>query len=194
MSKIANFKKRQLKTASQLPKSTTVTEMPSIKPNVALTLLAKLLQVEESDAIATAEKYIDRNINFFADLADGEDQTVTATVEVNEKGNIEKITDVKTFDRANEVVSELNDSVSNVESSAENVNDSAANVNTAANSVNEAADSIDHAASDLAYTADDINAATEELKGATEELKKPLVEQKSSNSKKATKQKNSSKK
>lgn len=171
MGAIQNFKNRQLE--KQRIAATK-------KPTSALTLLAKLLQVEESDAIATAEKYIASNINFFADLAEGDDKTVTAKVKTDEQGNIEKITDIAEFEAVKDVASELNGSAANVESSASSVENSA--------------DNISEAASDLAYTASDITNAAEEIKEATAELKKPRAPRKSSTSKSKKAQKSSSKK
>ncbi len=193
MSKIANFKKRHLENKNKQAEQVAEAVENTPSENLALRLLAQLLNVAEENAINTAQKYVDQNISFFAaDFAAGKDVSVTVEIEKNSQGDVTKITEVNELGDGN---SDLVDSASaDIESSAENVNESAASVNNAADNVNEAATSVDNAASDLAYTADDINAATEELKGATEELKKPLAEQKSSNSKKATKRKSSSKK
>ncbi|UUO22843.1 hypothetical protein FGD67_06310 [Colwellia sp. M166] len=173
MSKIAEFRQRQLKIAAENAKKANQAPV-----NPALALLAQLLNVPEENAIVTAQKYIDENISFFAaDIAKGEDVTMTAKVETNDQGEITKISDVD----------ELNAVKDDIENSADNVNESAANVD-------QAADNVSLAASDLAYTADDINNATETLKEATTELKKPSAARKSSSSKKAKKPKSSSKK
>ena len=68
------------------------------------------------------------------------------------------------------------------------------NVEDATDELNQSINTASNAASDLAYQADDINAANSDLKDTVEELKKPSAAQKSSNSKKATEPKNSSKK
>lgn len=176
MSAIANFKKRRL-----AAKAKTGDVQATITPEKnALKLLAQLLGCDESKAIETAQQYVDQNINFF-DLgfdpaAEGEDKTAVADVTLDEKGNIESV-DVSPVEDATD---ELNQSI-----------DSASN---AAGEIKTAADQASDAASDLAYQADDINAANSDLKEVVEELKKPSAAQKSSNSKKATEQKNSSKK
>lgn len=67
MSVIQSFKKRQLKKqredeVSKLPETSTNTPMPEVAKNHALTLLAKLCNVAEKDAISTATKYVESNI------------------------------------------------------------------------------------------------------------------------------------
>jgi len=182
MSAIANFKKRRLASkAKGETKATTGNAQITITPqNTALKLLAQLLGCDESKAIETAQQYVDQNIKFF-DLgfdpaAEGEDKTDVADVTLDEKGNIENI-DVSPVEDA---TVELNTSI-----------DSASN---AAGEIESAADKASDAASDLAYQADDINAANSALADTVEELKKPSAAQSSSNSKKKTEPKNSSKK
>lgn len=177
MSKIADFKKRHLENKNKQAEQV-AEKVASAPANLALALLAQLLNVDEENAIETAQQYIDRNISFFGvDHANGKDATVVGQGFIHSASKIDVIKPTNDVDELNAVKSEI-------ESSADNVNESAANVDNAAASVNDAA-------SDLAYTADDINSATENLKEATSELKKPLAEQKSSNSKKTEKQKNS---
>lgn len=175
MSAIANFKKRRL-----AAKTKTGNAQTTITPETtALKLLAQLLGCDESKAIETAQQYVDQNIKFF-DLgfdpaAEGEDKT-TVVYALDEKGNIESV------------------DVSPVEDATDELNES---INTASNAAGEilsAADKASDAASDLAYQADDINAANSDLKDTVDELKKPSAAQSSSNSKKKTEPKNSSKK
>lgn len=174
MSVIQNFKKRQLANQSQLPKTNTDTGMPKVKPNAALTLLAKLLQVEEHKAIETAEKYIASNITYFADNEESDLADKTSEVEEHEAVKDELAADIA--------------------NSSDELANSANDVQTAASDIEQSAEKASEAVSDLAYTADDISAVTEDLKEATAEIKKPLVEPKSSSSKKTDKQKSSSKK
>jgi methyl-accepting chemotaxis protein len=182
MSKIADFKKRHLQATGKQAEKVAKAVENSPAENLALRLLAQLLNVSEETAIETAQQYVDRNINFFAaDLADGKDVSVKVELKANANGDITKISEVE----------EIGDVTRDIENSADNVNDAATTVEHAADNVNEAATSVDNAASDLAYTADDINAATEVLKEATQEIKKPSAAPKSSNSKKTEKQKNS---
>lgn len=184
MSAIANFKKRRLASkAKGETKATTGNAQITITPqNTALKLLAQLLGCDESKAIETAQQYVDQNIHFFNvtmsvdPAAEGEDKTAVADVTLDEKGNIENI-DVSPVEDA---TVELNTSI-----------DSASN---AAGEIESAADKASDAASDLAYQADDINAANSALADTVEELKKPSAAQSSSNSKKKTEPKNSSKK
>ena len=176
MSAIADFKKRRLAAKAKAGE-----EQATITPETtALKLLAQLLGCDESKAIETAQEYVDQNIKHF-DLgfdpaAPDEDKNAVAEVTLDESGNIENI-DVSPVEDATD---ELNQSI-----------DSASN---AAGEIKTAAEQASDAASDLAYQADDINAASSDLKEVVEELKKPSAAQKSSNSKKATEQKNSSKK
>ena len=188
MSAIANFKKRRVaastkqKTVAETGKKLVDTLQglaDEAKENTALKLLAQLLGCDESKAIETAQEYVDQNIKFFDlgfDPADeGEDKTAFVYA-LDDKGNIESI-DVSNFEDATD---ELNTSI-----------DSASN---AAGEIESAADKASDAASDLAYQADDINAANSDLKDTVKELKKPSAAQSSSNSKKKTEPKNSSKK
>ncbi|WP_338411423.1 hypothetical protein [Pseudoalteromonas nigrifaciens] len=170
MSAIANFKKRRVAANAK-----TGDVQATITPeNTALKLLAQLLGCDESKAIETAQEYVDQNIKFF-DLgfdpaAEGEDKTAVVYA-LDGKGNIESVEDA---------TEELNESI-----------DSASH---AAGEIESAADKASDAASDLAYQADDINAASSALADTVEELKKPSAAQNSSNSKKKTEPKNSSKK
>ncbi|KTF14825.1 hypothetical protein [Pseudoalteromonas sp. H105] len=191
MSAIADFKKRRLAAKA---KRKTVAETgeklvdtlkglaDEAKETTALKLLAQLLGCDESKAIETAQQYVDQNIHFFDvtmsvdPAAPDEDKTAVANVTLDEKGNIENI------------------DVSNVEDATDELNHSIDSASTAAGEIKTAADQASDAASDLAYQADDINAANSDLKDTVEELKKPSAAQKSSDSKKATEQKNSSKK
>lgn len=184
MSVIQNFKKRQNAKAaknSQLPKTNTSTAMPNIKPNALLTLLAQLLQVPENVAVETAEKYIASNITFFADFANGQDETVTGFIETNDTGEIVKITNVEEPEAVKETIT--ND-----------IANSASDIDQAASNIEQSAEQANDAASNLAYTADDINEATENLKEATAEIKKPRAPRKSSTSKKKPAPRKSSKK
>mgnify|MGYP003645954093 FL=1 len=172
MSAIANFKKRRLAAKAKQGDQ-------QAKPVTALALLATLLGCDESKAIETAQQYVDQNIKFF-DLgfdpaAEGEDKTAVVYA-LDEKGNIESV------------------DVSPVEDATDELNESINTASNAAGEIKTAADQASDAASDLAYQADDINAANSDLKDTVEELKKPSAAQKSSNSKKATEPKNSSKK
>lgn len=65
MSKIADFKKRHLEAASKQAEQVTEAVENSPAENLALRLLAQLLNVAEENAIETAQQYVDRNINFF---------------------------------------------------------------------------------------------------------------------------------
>lgn len=175
MSAIANFKKRRL-----AEKAKTGDAQATITPETtALKLLAQLLGCDEPKAIETAQEYVDQNIKFF-DLgfdpaAEGEGKTAVVYA-LDDKGNIESV------------------DVSNIEDATDELNQSIDSASNAAGEIESAADKASDAASDLAYQADDINAAKSDLKETVEELKKPSAAPKSSNSKKATEQKNSSKK
>ena len=135
--------------------------------NTALKLLAQLLGCDESKAIETAKEYVDQNITFFC-----EEDLPTLHVD-SEKEHID---------------------VSPVEDATDELNQSINTASNAAGDIESAADKASDAASDLAYQADDINAANSALADTVEELKKPSAARKSSNSKKAKKPKNSSKK
>ena len=135
--------------------------------NTALKLLAQLLGCDESKAIETAQEYVDQNITFFC-----EEDLPTLHVD-SEKEHID---------------------VSNVEDATDELNQSIDTASSAASNIESAADKASDVASDLAYQADDINAANSDLKDTVEELKKPSAAQESSNSKKTTEPKNSSKK
>ncbi|CAM2737965.1 hypothetical protein [Pseudoalteromonas distincta] len=178
MSAIANFKKRRL-----AAKAKTGDVQATITPvNTALKLLAQLLDCDESKAIETAQEYVDQNIHFFDvnmsfdPAAPGEEKTAVADVILDEIGNIENI------------------DVSPVEDATDELNQSIDTASNAAGEIESAADKASDAASDLAYQADDINAANSALADTVEELKKPSAAQESSNSKKTTEPKNSSKK
>lgn len=176
MSVIANFKKRQLKKQaeqkSQIDKAVdkTAGDQSSTEPkNEALTLLAKLLNVAEQDAISEATKYVESDITFFMRDENAEAQ--------KGGGGVKTLTGEETPESEDA----LNQAASDVEASAENVNNAASNV--------------EDAASDLAGTASDIANATEELKEAAAEVKKPSEgAQKSSNGESKGKQKSNSKK
>ncbi|KPZ59529.1 hypothetical protein [Pseudoalteromonas sp. P1-7a] len=169
MSAIANFKKRRLASkAKGETKATTGNAQITITPqNTALKLLAQLLGCDESKAIETAQEYVDQNIKFFC-----EDDLPTLHVD-SEKEQVD---------------------VSNVEDATDELNTSIDSASNAAGEIESAADKASDAASDLAYQADDINAANSALADTVEELKKPSAAQNSSNSKKKTEPKNSSKK
>ncbi|MFT6789046.1 MAG: methyl-accepting chemotaxis protein [Pseudoalteromonas rhizosphaerae] len=175
MSAIADFKKRRLAAKAKAGDA-----QATITPETtALKLLAQLLGCDEADAINIAQEYVDQNITFFDkgfDPANGEEQTVVADVTLDDENNVESV-EVKHVEIATDELNESIDSVSN-----------------AAGEIKTAADQASDAASDLAYQADDINAANSDLKETVEELKKPSAAPKSSNSKKATEQKSSSKK
>ncbi|MBB1333873.1 MULTISPECIES: hypothetical protein [unclassified Pseudoalteromonas] len=177
MSAIANFKKRRL-----AEKAKTGDAQATITPETtALKLLAQLLGCDESNAIEKAQECVEKNIHFVDvtmsfDKAEGEDKTAVANIKTDEKGNIESV------------------DVSHIEYATDELNESIDGANNAAGEIKTAAEQANDAASDLAYQADDINAANSDLKETVEELKKPTVAPKSSNSKKATEQKNSSKK
>lgn len=190
MSAIANFKKRRVaastkqKTVAETGKKLVDTLQglaDEAKENTALKLLAQLLGCDESKAIEKAQEYVDQNIHFFDvnmsfDLAEGEDKTAVENVTFDDKGNIESV------------------DVSNVEDATDELNTSIDSASNAAGEIESAADKASDAASDLAYQADDINAANSDLKDTVKELKKPSAAQSSSNSKKKTEPKNSSKK
>ena len=182
MSAIANFKKRRLasKAKGETKATTGNAQITITQQSTALKLLAQLLGCDESKAIETAQQYVDQNIKFF-DLgfdpaAEGEDKNAIADVIIDEKGSIENI------------------DVSNVEDATDELNTSIDSASNAAGEIESAADKASDAASDLAYQADDINAANSALADTVEELKKPSAAQSSSNSKKKTEPKNSSKK
>ncbi|WP_350603809.1 hypothetical protein [Pseudoalteromonas sp. SMN1298-MNA-CIBAN-0114] len=169
MSAIANFRKRRLaKGSAGKTKATTGNAQITItQQNTALKLLAQLLGCDESKAIETAQEYVDQNIKFFC-----EDDLPTLHVD-SEKEQVD---------------------VSNVEDATDELNTSIDSASNAAGEIESAADKASDAASDLAYQADDINAANSALADTVEELKKPSAAQNSSNSKKKTEPKNSSKK
>ncbi len=169
MSVITSFKNRQDKNKAQAIKQI---KTENVQQNTALALLAKLLNVDEENAISTATKYVENNINYFSsDIPDNKPDN-----------DIEEHEAVK-----EELAADIENSVDAVQSAASDVENSAGNVNSAASKVESSAD-------DLAYAADDITAATDELKEATAEIKKPSAAPKSSNSKNQPKQKNSTKK
>ena len=169
MSAIADFKKRRVASkAKGETKATTGNAQITITPqNTALKLLAQLLGCDESKAIETAQEYVDQNITFFC-----EEDLPTLHVD-SEKEQVD---------------------VSNVEDATDELNTSIDSASNAAGEIESAADKASDAASDLAYQADDINAAKSALADTVEELKKPSAAQNSSNSKKKTEPKNSSKK
>ena len=183
MSAIANFKKRRLAAkAKGETKATTGNAKITITPETtALKLLAQLLGCDESNAIKFATDLVERNAKFVdryiaVPNASVESQTAVADVTLDDKGNIKNI------------------DVSHVEDATDELNESIDGANNAAGEIKTAAEQASDAASDLAYQADDINAANSESKETVEELKKPSAAQKSSNSKKATEPKSSSKK
>lgn len=174
MSAFQKFKARKQAQKSQLPKAQTT-------PNQALTLLAKLLNVTEAQAIAEAEKYIESNITFFEERVTGIDESVTVELNPNEHGihtQAEAAALAEAFTETGEAAAQQ------LEQTAE----------AATEQLNSAANNVELSADDLAYTTADINNATAELKEATEEIKKPSGARRSSNSKKETKQKSNSKK
>ncbi|MFK3862610.1 hypothetical protein [Pseudoalteromonas rhizosphaerae] len=177
MSAIANFKKRRL-----AEKAKTGDAQATITPETtALKLLAQLLGCDESNAIEQATDLVERKAKFVDyfivdPAAPGKDQTAFANIKTDEKGNIESV------------------DVSHVETATDELNQSIDSASNAAGEIKTAADQASDAASDLAYQADDIHNANSELKETVEELKKPSAAPKSSNSKKATEPKSSSKK
>lgn len=207
MSVIQSFKKRQLKKQveqkQQVEKAIdkNARDQKENEPeNIALSLLAKLLNVAEQDAISEATKYVESNITFFGvDPADGEDKSVLVEVTTDDDGNITHVesTDIKTAieESAEQLSAELSNTADTVQSAASDVESAASDVENSAKNVNSAASNVEDAASDLAYSASDIVSATEELKEAASDIKKPSEEeQKSSSGEKASKQKKSSKK
>jgi uncharacterized protein YaaQ len=193
MSVIQNFKNRQLQKAQQ-EKGRVVEKLAEKTAsekaeNTALSLLASLLNVPQEHAISEATKYVEQNIQFYAvDVAEGKDQSVTAKIEKNDKGDITQITEVEEFQAVkDELAADLENNTDVVQTAVSDLESSAA-------SVENSAEKVTDAANDLAYTADDITSATDALNEATAEIKKPSEEQKSSNGKKTTEPKNSSKK
>lgn len=190
MSAFQKFKQRKAQEKSQLPKTQTATPMPKVKKHIgdklvegktALSLLAKLLNVTEAQAIAEAEKYIVNNITFFEER---EAETVTLEINQNEHG-------IHTKAEAEALAEVFNNTSEQAQTAADSINEAATE---ASEQLNSAASNVETTADDLAYTAADIATATEELKEATTELKKPSAVPKSSNSKSATKRKSSLKK
>ncbi|MEZ9198572.1 hypothetical protein [Shewanella sp. 10N.286.54.B9] len=185
MSAIANFKKRRAaeNKAVQGTASITVTHA-----NEALTLLAKLLGCDESEAIEQGRVAVEQKARFVevhVDLAAGEDKSVTAAVTTDSDGQVTDISEINT---------ELSDSADSVNQAAENVELATDNVNQAAITIDSAASDVSEASCDLAYSADDIASAAADIKEATTELKKPSAGQKSSPGVKSDKAKSSSKK
>ncbi|MBH0073789.1 hypothetical protein I6E78_17735 [Pseudoalteromonas sp. NZS127] len=184
MSAIANFKKRKLAEKAKSNATTGDAQITITPANTALKLLAQLLGCDESKAIETAQEYVGHTITFCCEddlptlhvdpAAPGEDKTAVS--------NVEHATD------------ELNASIEHVSDAAATIANSAEQTTSAASNIESAADKASDAASDLAYQADDINNANSDLAETVKELKKPSAAPKSSNSKKATEQKNSSKK
>jgi hypothetical protein len=193
MSVIQNFKKRQEQKVQQ--EKTSVVEKLAEKTvseqaeNTALSLLASLLNVPQEHAISEATKYVEQNIQFYAvDVAESKDQSVTAEIEIKDKGDITQITEVEEFQAVKDELA------ADLESSADVVQNAASDLESSAVSVENSAEKVTDAANNLAYSADDITSATDALNEATAEIKKPSEEQKSSNGKKTTEPKNSSKK
>jgi hypothetical protein len=124
MSAIANFKQRQLKKqAEQKKHAEKVAEQPK---NQALTLLAKLLNVAEQDAISEATKYIESNITFFnndenTDAKKGGDGVKTNAEPSSENENV------------------LNQAASNVEDAASDLAYSASDITNATEELKEVA-------------------------------------------------------
>lgn len=199
MSVIADFKKRrQAAKAKQKAVSETGEKLvdtlqglsDEAKENTALKLLAKLLSVDESEAIEKAEWMVEQYEKPDFDPTNGEKQTVFAEVTLDDENNVESV-ELKQVETPTD---ELNTSIANADDAAESLAESAEQASSAASNIESAADKASDAASDLAYSADDINQANSELKETVDELKKPSGEPKSSNSKSKTQQKNSSKK
>jgi len=191
MSAIANFKKRKLAEKAKSNATTGNAEITITPANTALKLLAKLLSVDESEAIAKAEWMVEQyEMPSFDPAAPGEDKTAVADVTLDESGSI------KSIDASNveDATDELNASIEHVSDAAATIANSAEQTTSAASNIESAADKASDAASELAYQADDINNANSDLAETVKELKKPSAAPKSSNSKKATEQKNSSKK
>ena len=193
MSVITNFKKRTAIKAQQ-EKASVEIKLTQQSPSqdaesTALMLLAKLLNVTEEYAIDEATKYVESNIKFFdVDHASGKDKTVTAEVEIADKGNVTTITETTDINTDLDEFEAVKDTlVADIESAASNVESSAESVEVSAEKASDVADN-------LAYTADDITAVTDELKEVAAEIKKPSVAQKSSSSKKVSEPKNSSNK
>ncbi|PKG74811.1 hypothetical protein CXF86_11005 [Shewanella sp. GutCb] len=204
MSAIANFKKRRAadkaKQASRKQFAETVAKTginlvntltglaEEAKEVKALTLLAKLLGCEESEAIEKAHIAVEQKARFVemhVDLAAGEDKSVMAEVTTDSEGQITDISEINT---------ELSDSADSVNAAAENVELATDNVNQAAETIDTAASDVSEASSDLAYSADDIANVTADLKEATTELKKPSAAPKSSPGAKNDKAKSNSNK
>ncbi|MGO2349349.1 hypothetical protein [Pseudoalteromonas nigrifaciens] len=209
MSAIANFKKRRLaekakrKTAAETGEKLVDTLKglaDKAKETTALKLLAQLLGCDESKAIETAQEYVGHTITFCCEddlptlhvdpAVPGEDKTAVADVTLDESSSIKSI-DVSNVEDATD---ELNASIEHVSDAAATIANSAEQTTSAASNIESAADKASDAASDLAYQADDINNANSDLAETVKELKKPSAAQSSSNSKKKTEPKNSSKK
>ena len=199
MSVIADFNKRRLaakakqKAVSETGKKLVDTLQglsDEAKENTALKLLAKLLSVDESEAIEKAEWMVEQYEKPDFDPTNGEEQTVFAEVTLDDENNVESV-EVKHVETTTD---ELNTSIANADDAAESLADSAEQASSAASNIESAADKASDAASDLAYSADDINQTNSELKEAVDELKKPSEEQKSSNSKSKTQPKSNSQK
>jgi hypothetical protein len=195
MSVIQNFKKRNQQKAQQ--EKASIVEKLADKTasekaeNTALSLLASLLNVPQEHAISEATKYVEQNIQFYEvafDPTSGKDQSVTAEIEINDKGDITQITEVEEFQAVKDELA------ADLESSADVVQNAASDLESSAVSVENSAEKVTDAANNLAYSADDITSATDALNEATAEIKKPSEEQKSSNGKKTTEPKTSSKK
>jgi len=203
MSVITNFKKRQQFKAQK--EQASVKEKLAQQPQseesetTALTLLAQLLNVSEEKAINEATKYVESNINYFGvDPATGEDRSALVEVTKDDNGNITHVegTDIKTAidESTADLAEQTAELATELSTTADAVQSASSDVEGAASDVEGAAEKVSDSASDLAYTAEDINAATDELKEVAAEIKKPSAAQKSTSSKKANAQKNSSKK
>ena len=135
MSVIQNFKKRQSKNqaeqkkhAEKAIKKNTGDQQSGEEKSEALTLLAKLLNVAEENAISEAKKYIESNITFFAN-----DENAEA-----KKGG----GGVKTGKTADETTAEnesaINKAASNVEDAASDLAYSASDIANATEELKEA--------------------------------------------------------
>jgi len=144
MSVIQSFKKRQLKKQveqkEQVEKAIdkNAHDQKENEPeNTVLSLLAKLLNVAEQDAISEATKYIESNITFFAEA---------------EKEQVKEPSTAETVQSA----------ASDVESSAENVNSAASKVEDASDNLAYSASDIANATEELKEAASDIKKPSEE--------------------------------
>lgn len=168
MSVIQSFKARQLKKQVEQKEQVAKTidknardQKENEQENIALSLLAKLLNVAEQDAVSTATKYVESNITFF--MKDKENGELSENAEA------------------------VNQAASDVESAASDVESSAENVNKAASNVEDAASDLAYSTSDIVSATEELKEAANDIKKPSVGAQKSSNGEKASKQKKSSK-------